>query len=88
MWAKRLDGSVRGRITARITRIEDSGNFGDWKSVGDGVFELRLDFGPGYRVYFGEDPELDQVVLLLGGDKDTQVQDIAKAQEYWRDYNA
>ena len=48
--------------------------------------ELRIDFGPGYRVYFGQDG--DQVVLVGGGTKGTQAADIAKAKEYWRDYNA
>ena len=56
------------------------GNFGDAKSVGAGVFELRFDFGPGYRVYYTEHNG-EIVVLLAGGDKSTQKQDIEKAKE-------
>lgn len=56
------------------------GNFGDAKSVGAGVFELRFDFGPGYRVYYTE-RNGEIVVLLAGGDKSTQKQDIEKAKE-------
>ena len=63
------------------------GNLGNIRSLGDGVSELKVDFGPGYRVYFGEDgPRV--VVLLIGGDKGSQQRDIAKAKDYWRDYNA
>jgi putative addiction module killer protein len=54
--------------------------------VGDGVFELRIDTGPGYRVYFGIDA--DQIILLTGGDKNTQDSDIQRAKQYWEDYNA
>jgi putative addiction module killer protein len=53
--------------------------------VGKGVFELRIDYGPGYRVYFGQ-IGLKIVLILCGGDKSTQDQDINKAKEYWRDY--
>jgi putative addiction module killer protein len=85
-WLDRLeDQEAFNRILKRIDRVE-TGNLGEWDSVGDGVFELVLDFGPGYRVYFGQDGDL--VVLLLGGIKKTQERDISKAKEYWRDYNA
>lgn len=61
------------------------GNLGDCKSIGDGVFELRISFGPGYRVYFGQDgPKV--VVLLCGGDKRSQKRDIAKAKLLWMEY--
>ncbi len=68
----------------RLDRLEQ-GNFGDCKAVGDGVLELRMDFGPGYRVYFAEDGP-DVVLLLLGGDKSTQDKDIETAKTYWREY--
>ncbi len=73
-------------ILNRLDRVED-GNFGDCRSAGEGVIELRFHFpSPGYRIYIGEDGDL--VILLLGGRKDTQTKDILKAKEYWRDYNA
>lgn len=72
------DRRARARIISRLERLAD-GNFGDHKSVKDGVFELRVDYGPGYRVYlFQRGKEL--VILLCGGDKRTQDADIAKAK--------
>lgn len=80
------DQKARGVIRARLKRIE-RGLLGDCRFLGDGVHEMRIDFGPGYRVYFGEDgPAL--IVLLAGGVKRTQVDDIREAKKYWRDYNA
>ncbi|MBZ5552244.1 MAG: type II toxin-antitoxin system RelE/ParE family toxin [Acidobacteriia bacterium] len=85
-WIRKLkDERGRAKIQVRLDRVED-GNFGDCGPEGEGVSALRIDFGPGYRVYFGEDGYT--VVLLLGGDKSSQVSDIKKAREYWRDYNA
>ena len=83
---RKLDGGARGRITTRIRRIEEFGNYGDCEPVGSGVYELRFDVGPGYRVYFGIDGE--EMILLGGGDKSTQGSDIGKAQKRWEDYNA
>ena len=71
-------------VRARLNRIR-LGNFGDCKSVGDGVEELRIDFGPGYRIYYGREGSL-LVVLLCGGSKRTQAKDILKAQRYWKEY--
>ncbi len=68
----------------RLNRIR-LGNFGDCKSVGSGVSELRVPYGPGYRVYFGRKGN-KVVILLYGGHKKTQSRDIALAQEYWEDY--
>ncbi len=61
------------------------GNFGDCKTVGGGVSELRIDFGPGYRIYFGRDG-IDLVVLLGGGTKERQARDIETARSYWEEY--
>ena len=70
---------ARMRIAVRIRRMQN-GNIGDVKSVGDGVFELRSDFGPGYRVYYTErDNEI--IILLAGGDKSTQKSDIETARK-------
>ncbi len=84
-WVKRLkDRKARAKINVRIARVR-LGNFGDHKSVGEGVYELRIDYGPGYRVYYGKLGKT-VVLLLCGGDKDSQVDNIKKAKEYWRDY--
>lgn len=73
----RDDGAVV-RITARLRRAVQ-GNLGDVRSVGDGIFEMRLRYGPGYRIYFTRrGPEL--IVLLCGGDKDSQRRDIERAK--------
>jgi putative addiction module killer protein len=83
-WIKDLDGSIRARIGARIARFED-GHFGDHKSVGDGLLEARFFFGPGYRIYFSI--QGDQIILLLtGGDKSTQSNDIEKAKQFLNFY--
>jgi putative addiction module killer protein len=80
-----MDGlrDLKGRaaIAKRLTRVA-LGNFGDHKPVGEGVKELRIDFGPGYRVYFAEHGTT-VVLLLCGGDKATQTEDIATAQTLW-----
>ncbi len=76
-WLNSLrDSTTRRRILKRLFRVEQ-GNYGDHKSVGDGVHELRFFFGSGYRVYFGEDGDTI-VVLLIGGDKASQTKDIQK----------
>ncbi len=72
------------RIRSRLRRLE-AGLYGDCSPVGDGVLEFRLFFGPGYRVYFGEEGD-NLVVLLCGGDKDTQERDIKTAKHYWKEY--
>ena len=77
------DKVTAARIRSRLRRIEESGNFGDHRSVGDGVFEFRLQFGAGYRIYFGKIKN-DGILLLRGGDKHSQKQDIAKAKMDWK----
>jgi len=84
-WLNRLkDQKTKERIKIRVRRLE-SGLYGDYKAVGEGVLELRMFFGAGYRVYIGEDGE-NIVILLLGGDKGSQKQDIEIAKLYWKEY--
>src|SRR3954452_14715849 len=78
------DRSARVRVLARIDRLS-IGLRGDWKPVGQGVFELRIDHGPGYRIYCGALGK-ELVILLCGGDKRKQTQDIETAHGYWQDY--
>ncbi|NCR42280.1 MAG: type II toxin-antitoxin system RelE/ParE family toxin [Microcystis aeruginosa W13-11] len=73
-------------ISKRLDRVR-MGNLGDYRSVGGGVFELRIDYGRGYCIYFGQ-VGTTIVLLLCGGDKSTQIKDIRQAQEYWRDYRS
>jgi putative addiction module killer protein len=84
MWLDGLDLSAKARIQARVLRFE-TGNLGDHKSVGAGVWEARLMWGPGYRIYFGKDGN-SIVVLLTGGEKSSQARDISSAKVYWQDY--
>lgn len=78
------DIRARAVVRARIERVR-LGNLGDCKSVGEGVSELKISFGPGYRVYLGQDGPVI-VVLLCGGDKSSQKRDIAKAKLLWTEY--
>lgn len=75
------------RITKRFKPIEEYGHYGDYKYLRDGVYELRYQFGAGYRVYFAEDNDII-VILLCAGDKGSQARDLSKAIEYWKDYQA
>jgi len=84
-WLRSLkDVNARARIRVRINRIR-LGNFGDCKSVGSGVSEFRIDYGPGYRVYYGRVSK-KLILLLCGGSKKNQEKDIKLAKEYWFDY--
>ena len=80
------DHEAQGRVLARLERVR-LGLLGDCKSVGGGVSELRIDTGPGYRVYFGQDGR-SLVILFCGGSKATQRKDIADAREFWKDYKS
>lgn len=84
-WLQRLrDSQAKVAVVRRVTRVE-LGNFGDHKFCRDGVWELRIDVGPGYRVYYALSGH--RIVLLLcGGDKRTQDADIARAVGYWQDW--
>ena len=85
-WLKRLkDSNAKSRINLRIRRISLTGNLGDCKPVGDGVSELRIDCGPGYRLYFAQ-REREIILLLIGGDKSSQKRDIEKAKELNKHY--
>ena len=83
-WFAALEATAAARVTTATRRLE-LGNFSNVKGVGGGVFEYRVDFGPGYRVYFGKDGE-SIVILLGGGTKKRQDRDIASAHERWADY--
>lgn len=83
-WFERLDSGAQARIVIALDRVE-RGNLLIAKGVGGGVLELRLNFGPGYRVYFGRDGET-LVILLCGGTKRRQQDDIAEAQSLWLEY--
>jgi putative addiction module killer protein len=83
-WFAELDVVARAKVTRAILRL-GQGNFSNVKSVGEGVFEYRIDFGPGYRVYFGRDGQA-LVILLTGGTKKRQQRDIGEAHAYWKDY--
>ena len=72
------------KVKVRLERVR-LGNLGDHRSVGAAVWELKIDYGPGYRVYFGQ-TDTSTILLLWGGDKRTQNQDIQRAKEYWDDY--
>jgi putative addiction module killer protein len=84
-WVARLrDGQARAQIQRRLARVR-LGLLGDYKSVGGGVYELRIATGPGYRIYFAQVAKT-VILLLCGGDKSSQAADIQKAKAYWVGY--
>ena len=84
-WYTRLkDQRTQIAISNRIARLR-TGNFGDFKRLSSSLYELRIHYGPGFRVYYGIFQN-DIVVLLCGGTKSTQQRDIEKAQDYWNDF--
>lgn len=85
-WFGRLNADAARRITAALYRL-GLANFSNVKGVGSGVFEYRIDFGPGYRIYFGKDGET-LVILLAGGTKHLQRKDIEQAVRRWEDYRS
>jgi putative addiction module killer protein len=83
-WLDGLDSVTRARVTRALVQLS-LGNLSEVKSVGAGVLERRLDFGPGYRLYFGRDGDA-LIILLIGGSKAGQQRDIETARTYWGDY--
>ena len=85
-WFKRLkDSDAKSRINLRIRRIALTGNLGDCKPVEDGIYEPRINYGPGYRMYFAQRGK-EIILLLIGGDKFSQQRDIKKAKELSEQY--
>lgn len=85
-WQDKLDKRMRAIVMKRLDRIR-LGNFGDSKRLqgATGIWELRIDHGPGYRIYFGKEGSTI-VMLLTGGSKKSQTRDITKAKQYWLNY--
>ena len=78
------DKKIKSKVDTRLALLE-AGSLGQWRLVGAGVLELKIDFGPGYRIYLGQDGNR-LVILLCGGNKATQVEDILDAHKFWADY--
>ncbi|MBY0353236.1 type II toxin-antitoxin system RelE/ParE family toxin [Candidatus Babeliales bacterium] len=85
-WESQLDKQTQTIVLNRLARVRLA-NFGDCKPIrgARGVYELRVDYGPGYRIYYAKKRETI-VILLVGGDKKSQGRDIEKAKQYWLDY--
>ncbi len=83
-WFSALDNMAGTKVAVAVARLEQ-GNLSNVKSVGDGVLEQRIDWGPGYRIYLGRDGDT-LVILLTAGTKRRQPQDIARAKAFWADY--
>ena len=87
-WLRKLkDLKAKAIILFRIQKLESEGHFGDCKSVGHGIQEIRINFAKGYRIYFKE-KDRKVILLLMGGDKSTQAKDIKKAKEIWNKLNS
>jgi putative addiction module killer protein len=83
-WFNKLNAIAAAKVSTALYRME-LGNYSNVKSLGEGVFEYKIDFGPGYRVYFGQDGE-ELVILVGGGSKKQQDKDIKMAKQYWQEY--
>lgn len=83
-WFNQLNAEAANKVTTAVYRLE-LGNFSNVEPVGEGVSEYKIDFGPGYRIYFGMDGK-ELIILLGGGSKKKQNRDIENAQKYWRQY--
>ncbi len=85
-WFSELDANAAAKVTTALYRMEQ-GNLSNVKPVGKGVLEYRIDFGPGYRIYFGQEGA-ELIILLSGGSKRTQSKDIKRAQTLWAEYKS
>ncbi len=85
-WFNNLDSVAASKVTTALYRLK-YGNFSNVQSVGGGVSEYKIDFGPGYRIYFGQDENI-LIILLIAGTKKTQSKDIEKAKMFWQEYKA
>ena len=85
-WHDHLDARAAAKVTTALYRLEQ-GNFSNTKGISGGIFDYKIDFGPGYRIYFGKDGERI-VIILGGGTKRRQQKDINAAKAYWQDYKA
>lgn len=83
-WFNKLNAIAAAKVSTALYRME-LGNYSNVKSLGEGIYEYKIDFGPGYRIYFGQDGE-DLVILVGGGSKKQQDKDIKIAKIYWQDY--
>ncbi|HHT0604978.1 TPA: type II toxin-antitoxin system RelE/ParE family toxin [Legionella anisa] len=83
-WFNKLNAVAAAKVSTALYRME-LGNYSNVKSLGDGVYEYKIDFGPGYRVYFGQDGD-ELVILVGGGSKKQQDKDIKMAKQYWQEY--
>ena len=83
-WFDQLDSQAAAKVTTVLARMEQ-GNFSEVQGVGRGVYERRIHFGPGYRIYFGKDAD-DLIILLGGGTKKRQQKDIEAAHDLWQEY--
>ena len=84
-WLDSLEVSIRRKVLAYITRVAGGGSKKNIRALGDGIFEVKVDHGPGFRVYFAEVGTV-LILLLVGGDKSSQFRDIQQAKDYWRTY--
>ena len=86
IWLSKIkDKKTEMRIRSRLRRIEDTGNLGNYRTLRGGISELKMDIGPGYRIYFGRIGK-DTILILRGGDKDSQDRDILQARADWKEH--
>ena len=84
VWHDRLSARAAAKVSTALYRLEQ-GNFSNVKGIGGGILEYKIDFGPGYRIYFGRDGD-NLLIILGGGTKKRQQRDIVAAKAYWQDY--